>query len=736
MRSFQRRLALAACLLVFAPAARAQFAAVHATPSGPGPGRDEPVTFTADQVSYDRENSIITASGHVEAWQNDTTLFADQISFDRNTGLAAATGHVVVLQPDGQTVFADYAELTQGMRDAVLKGMGAMLAENGKLAANGARRSEGKINEMARVVYSTCDLCKDDPTRPPLWQIRARTAVQDTEHKRIEYQDAYVDMFGVPVAYFPYFWHVDPSVKRASGILPPDIGTAKHLGAFAAQPYYWVLDDQSDVILTPMMTAQKGAQLSGTYRRAFNDGDLRINASVADDNGPSGHIFAKGQFALNETWRYGFDINEASSSTYLRDFRIQGSGLAFLTSSVYAEGFGEGAYARIDAQSYQGLTEQVNRSNLPVVAPNYRYSFFGEPDGLGGRTMVDVAAFNVLRSVGTSDQQAQIQATWERPFTGAVGDLWKASVNVAAVGASATSMNLTPTWSTVGSAQADTGLPQAALEMRWPWARSGDWGRQVIEPIVQVIGAPILGVNTFTNIPNEDSLDLQFTDANLFSWNRYPGLNRMESGPRANVGLHGAWFFPSGMSVDTLVGQSYRTHEDNIFPIGSGLNKTVSDVVGRMTLIPSEYLDFTMRGRFRSNDFAPQYGEAIAGFGVPALRLNVGYVYDVTNPYNLYDTSPGLVVPVSILAPTPHNEVSLGGTAKYGHWRLTGYARRDLATNTMVAVGATGAYEDECFIFAVNFYRRYTTLNGDNGSQAVLFQVTFKTIGQFGFHAF
>ncbi|HET7883387.1 MAG TPA: LptA/OstA family protein, partial [Acetobacteraceae bacterium] len=151
--------------------------------------RDQPVTFTADSVEYDRDNALVIAQGHVEAWQNDHVLRADRITFDRNTGIAAAKGNVALLEPDGQVLFAEYAELTQDMNNGVLRDMRAILAENGRLAANGARRTEGKLNEMSRVVYSTCNLCKDDPSKPPLWQIRALSAVQDLEHKKIEYQD-------------------------------------------------------------------------------------------------------------------------------------------------------------------------------------------------------------------------------------------------------------------------------------------------------------------------------------------------------------------------------------------------------------------------------------------------------------------------------------------------------------------------------------------------------------------
>ena len=96
--------------------------------------------------------------------------------------------------------------------------------------------------------------------------------MQDLEHKKIEYEDAVMEMYGIPIAYFPYFWHADPSVKRAVGLLIPSIGVTSHLGAFFAQPYYWVIDDQSDATFTPMITSRAGPNLDVEYRRRFNNG--------------------------------------------------------------------------------------------------------------------------------------------------------------------------------------------------------------------------------------------------------------------------------------------------------------------------------------------------------------------------------------------------------------------------------------------------------------------------------
>ena len=269
-----RRLVLLGLVAGLVLAAAALPQAAHAQVSRPQIGlgsaplsRGQPVTFEADNLEYDRNSGIVTATGHVEAAQNGNVLRADKITYDRNTDVAAASGHVTIITPDGQVLYSDYAELTGGLRDGVLKGLRSKLAANGKLVANGARRTEGKVDELSRAVYSTCDLCKKDPSQPPLWQIRAFSGVRDEEHQRIEYRDAVLDIYGYPVAYLPYFWHADPSVKRKSGFLVPSIGSTSHLGPFVSLPYYWALDPYSDLTITPGRTSTSATAGASTTAR-------------------------------------------------------------------------------------------------------------------------------------------------------------------------------------------------------------------------------------------------------------------------------------------------------------------------------------------------------------------------------------------------------------------------------------------------------------------------------------
>ena len=715
----------------------ALLATAQAADAQPKPDSRAPVTFTADDVQYDRDAAIVTATGHVEAWQNDRLLRADKIVFNRDTGVAAATGNVVLQEPDGQVMFSDYAELTQEMKDGVLSGMRALLAQNGRLAANGARRTGGAINELTRAIYTTCNLCAKDPTKAPLWDIRAREAVQDTEHKRIEYRDAVIDIYGVPVLYLPYLTHPDPSQKRSSGLLVPSFGLgARHLGAFAIIPYYFVLDESSDVTASAVLTGAAGQAIDVGYRKRFNFGSVKIDGSIADEHQDvNGHVFARGDFALNEIWRAGFDINRASNATYVRDFRIAPA-VSNLGSTVYLEGFGQGSYARTDARFYQSLTTMTATNRLPFVLPRSQYSYFGQPDAWGGRTTLDAGAFNVVRDAGTSTQRANLSLGWSRPFRGPIGDIYVASLNVDSAAYLAHGQQRIPTYSPLTAASATQAMPTASLEARLPLQRDlgPGWGTQIVEPIVKLMASPRGSSYRAGRIPNEDSLDVDFTDTTLFARNRSQGVDRLEGGVRLAAALHATWTLPQGAQFDGLIGQSYRARRDPYFSTQSGLQGTVSDIVARQTFTPGPYFDLNLRERFDHRSLRTRFAEATGSAGVELLRLGAGYLYSNTTPYSFYDDTPNSATALAALK-TPRHEVSLNASSKFGVWRAAAAIRRDVRTNKFVGIDAGGTYEDECFIFDVHYYRRYTSILSDRGDSGLLFNVTLKTVGEFGFHA-
>ena len=730
-------LAAATCLTGIGQGGAAPLANVAQPQAG---DRNAPVSFSADRVSYDKSGQIVTAEGHVRAIQNGQTLTADKVSFDRTTGMVTASGHVTLTQPDGTSVYAKHAVLSRGMKDAVLRGVAARLAENARIIANGARRTDdGKIDELAKAVYSACDLCKRNPRAAPTWTITARTVTRDLEHHMIEYHDAEMRFYGIPVFYTPFLSQPDPSVKRQSGLLIPSAGATSRLGFFFTVPYYFVLGKSSDLTLTPVFASKQGPALRANYRRAFNDGDLNINLSGGRDQNTFGSsIFANGTFDLNRAWRAGFDFNRASNPTYLNDFNILPN-TSYLTSDLYLEGFGPGAYARLDAQMFQGLVVSVNQSEVPIVAPHLQYHFLSGQDALGGRFSLDADMFNVLRKLGTNTRRVALIPGYAVPFFLPDGVEGTARVRLVAAGYDASRLYQQPNYSTYNATSTARVQPYGAVMLRWPLIRpAGAYGTQLIEPEVQFVLSPNVGISQNARIPNEDSLDLEFSDANLFALNRYPGIDRLGGGARVDYALHAAWYLPDGASLDGLIGQSYQFHKSHDYLPGSGLTDNVSDIVARLVAAPVPWFDISYRTRLSHRDLGARMIDATADLGTKAFKLSGGYLYSNTNPYVLYDSaSPTGQVTLDPPAGyfTPRREFTASASTSYGGWSFSAGVQRNLQTGKFDSANASLGWQNDCFGANLIYYQRFTSFNLDTGNTLVLLQFTFKTLGNIGFSA-
>ena len=691
----------------------------------------QPVTFTAGEVLYDETEDLVIARGGVEAWQGERILRAREITFQRRTGRAAARGDVVLMEPDGQVLFAEEAELTEDLREGVIRELRALLAEGGRLAAPGAVRSQGRLTTMRRAVYTTCEACPRDPLRPPLWQIRANRVVHDEQDKIVEYFDATLQLGGVPVLYVPYFWHADPSERRKSGFLVPQFGRSTYLGPYFRQPYYWVISPSADATIAPMITGNRGPALFGEYRQRFNAGLVTLQGSGARDSRDDrqrGHVFGSLRFTVNETFRTGLDLQRSSDNTYLRRYRVGSlNNQPVLVSTPFIEGFSPTGYLRADAFFFQGLGSEDDDRRTPVVLPRLFAEFQTDPDRFGGVLRADAGIFVAARRQGTDTQRIASRLRYTLPWRGPIGQVWSLDGNLDLIGyAVRGDPRSTPV---PGGITGEDGRiqPQIALTWRWPFLRpGGDWGSQLVEPILQGVVGPNRGRNP--RIPNEDSVDFEFTDATLFGFNRFPGRDRLDGGARLNAGLRGAWYLPGGQSVEGLFGQAFRAAADDLYPAGSGLEGRRSDYVARLTVVPSQHLSLSYRTRLARDTLATELADistTLSGFG---RYLTVSYLTAPAQP--------------EALQPSARREIggTMGGRIA-GHWSGFVGGRRDLAREQMVTSFAGVRYEDECFVFALTYLRRFASARdrtsgfSDGSGTDLLFTIVFKTVGEFGFSA-
>jgi hypothetical protein len=91
-------------------------------------------------------------------------------------------------------------------------------------------RTQGNYNVLQNGVYTACEPCKDDPRKPPLWQVKAARIIHMRARRCFISKNASVEFFGVPLAYVPFMSTPDPTVKRKSGFLFPGLSQTSQYG--------------------------------------------------------------------------------------------------------------------------------------------------------------------------------------------------------------------------------------------------------------------------------------------------------------------------------------------------------------------------------------------------------------------------------------------------------------------------------------------------------------------------
>lgn len=693
-----------------------------------------PTLLTADQVMFDETNNLVTATGNVELAQGKRTVRADKITYNQKTKIVTATGAIRLVEPSGEITFADYAELTDDLKDVFIENVRVLMIDNSRMVGNEGQRRDGKITKVSRGVYSPCELCKSDPNKAPLWQIRAVRVVHDNEEHEVRYQDATMEFFGIPFFYTPYLSHADPSVDRKSGFLTPSFGNSSDLGAILKTRYYWDIGGNQDATFEVSGFSKQGLLLGGNYRKRFENGRLELDGAITQGelpNGPAagapkdkrlrGYAAARGLFDINDTWRAGFDVKKASDETFLRryyDVRDD-----YLTSKVFVEGFRGRNYAALAAFGFQDL-RYGNTTPEPIALPTARYNALGEPGSLfGGRWSLDSSLLAITRpnDAGPNSRRVMVQPGWQRDIVSNVGFITTLSANVLAAGYSADHFNTTdPTTRGSSDVSRFRFFPQGQVTVRYPFVRYGESSQQLIEPIVQATVAPKLPNGKI--FPNEDSVDVEFDEVNLLTPNRYTGIDRLDDGMRVTYGLRTAYYGYKQGSASLFLGQSHRLTDSSGFKVGSGLEDHVSDYVGRLDLQPAEWLDVNYGFRIDHDTLKPRRHSLNASAGVPLLRLGTSYTFVDQTSSRTATTLDRVEQATFSLNSNFVQNWGLGISHVQAMEPQPG-PRSTLATLT---------YGDECLIFQTILRRDFTTSsNGVKDGNTLFFRFVFKNVGEF-----
>jgi len=732
--------------------------------------QDAQMLLAADTLVYDNDRNTITAVGGVQIEYGGYRVVAQRVTYDRGTSRVIASGNVEIIDQDGNRFNAEEIDLTDDLAEGFVRALRVETIEKTYFAAESAEREGGRLTTFNRGVYTACEPCEENPDRPPLWQIKAQKIIWNGQAKTVRFENARFEMFGLPLAYLPFFEVADPTVKRKSGFLMPSVVGGSELGVGVKVPYYFALSPTYDLTASGTGYTQQGFLGEIEWRQQFNNGQYNLKVAGIRQENPEewrqtevdahetfrGMVGSKGDFQINPRWSYGWNVLAQTDKNFSRTYDIEGFSNSVFRSEVYLTGLDDRNYFDLRGYHFQ-VQESALDSNArsrskkqPWVLPNLDYSYTPDREVAGGELDIDVNVQALYRDEGmytTSNGTTKLQGLegdsgrltteveWRRSFVTSAGlvvtPILHARGDSIFTDYAPSAVSRINAFAS-GDATSDIrsayyrSMATAGIEARWPILFSAASSVHVLEPMAQVFARPDEPYHDKLGIPNEDAQSLVFDATTLFERDKFSGYDRIEGGTRANLGIRYSGTFPNGWTAHGLFGQSYHLAGDNPYAspdlvnVGaySGLETDISDYVGMIGLSLPNGLAFSTGARFDEKTFDIRRADFRAGGTIGPVTAGVQYALIEAQPgYGFEDDRQEIRGQTSIR----FNE----------NWRGFASGTYDLESRTLVKNTFGFAYDDECFTYLMSFSQEREIATGER-SNSFGFNISLRTLGDFG----
>jgi len=460
--------------------------------------------------------------------------------------------------------------------------------------------------------------CKKTDKCPP-WKMRANRIKHDKVKKQITYKNAWLEIYDFPVAYFPKFFHPDPSVKRQSGLLRPEIGDNNTLGDSIYIPYFFVISDEKDITFKPRLFSDAKLVLQSEYRQESKNTltliDTSIttghNSSINDKGDTRSHFFAKSNINLdlNKFINSNLEIKyqKVSNDNYLKLFDFMRSPLLLednsaLESSVRLNLDHEDYDLTASFEMYETLSGS-NSDRYQYVLPTYNFSksfdlnqnngsFFFNSYGNNTLQNTNVINSNIINSLNFSSINTFLD-------NGIIKNFEILTKNINSIGKNSINYKNSPQSELMSAYNYNLSMP---LE------KNDNNVRNIVIPKASFKLSP-------HDMKNHFGTSRRINIDNIFSTDRLGLGDSYESGESLTLGID---FIKEKINIkneiieienyfDFKIATVLRFREETKIPKNSTLNKKTSNIFGQLNYEPNEVFslnyDFSIKNNLNTFEY-------------------------------------------------------------------------------------------------------------------------------------
>ena len=691
-----------------------------------------PAAVEANSLVFDANTSIITATGDVVLNQGGYTVTGQSLVYNRNTKDLRFTGAVTIRDPSGNLVDTQDLQVTGGMKQAFMDSLTITTYDGARITADSADYDAALQTLLENATYSPCGECIDDKGRRIGWSMSAARITYNAEEGSLYLEQPSLALLGIPVAWLPFLWLPDTSDSALARVPRPILSYTEKTGVAAGFAVTAYSSRWTDIILTPTLMSRQGLMLGAEWLQRFDAGSFQIKASGLYQMDQSAFTFSEaqrdwrgavqtsGSFTPIADWTVGWSYSAFTDAAYLVDYTLTTA--KSTVNEVYATHLTADTFidARVQQFNLLGDVTAASQGQQGQALPTVRFEHIEELAPGMGRIEISGRLLGVRRDLDStstvngvpytfgyagSKQHASFQAGWQTQWIGGGGFVATPYLGGRADvayydGTSAILPGATTLWSAT---------PIAAMDVRFPMAASDGSTVHLIEPIAQLVyrGSD----TTAVGITNDDAQSFVFDDTNLFSYNRFSGGDRQETGLRANIGGRYQANFADGSYFEVVAGQSFQLAGPNAFAAadpaqtaaGSGLQTTASYAV--LGAYGSFLPGVKMGGKLQISTTTP----SVARAGLGASYSNEGY--SAVLDYNFIAANPA----AGVLA-DQHEVGAEVGVPVADYWTVKASAYWDLAANNWLLVGGGLTYDDGYLVFGANASRTGPTHTSPNAT--------------------
>ena len=435
--------------------------------------------------------------------------------------------------------------------------------------------------------------CKKTDKCPP-WKITSDNIHHNKIKKRITYKNAWLEVYDFPVVYFPKFFHPDPTVKRQSGFLKPELGSSNNLGSSVYTPYFFVISDDKDLTIKPRLFDSDKFLLQSEYRQKTKKSLTLIDFSLL--KGHDSSAYDKGDtrshFFSNTTIDLSLDnyinsmlkINyqKTSNDNYLKLFNLQSPLLLDFNSvleSIIELDLGHENYdLTTSIIMYETLNTSVN-DRYQYVLPSYSFSRNFDLENINGSFNFSSSGYNTLNNTNITTSSLSNDLSYSSLNTffdnGIKTNFEIFLKNINTVGKNSPVYKNSPQLELMSAYTFNTSLP---LTKKNPKSLN------TLEPKLSLRFSP-------HDMKDNSATSRRIDVTNVFASNRLSLGSSFEAGESITLGLNFKKEKVNTINeieeyIDFKLASVFRLNEEEGIPNNSTLNKKNSNIFGQLNFKP------------------------------------------------------------------------------------------------------------------------------------------------------